>query len=140
MFRIISAMNDTKYRFILVLLSLGLAAVIGLAIGFSPSGTESPLPEPLERIFPRANDSVPRGTAVEVDLKVGYQIDLYVDGEPIPRDEYAIQTGTNLVTWAPGPGRTIERWAPGVHELRIDWDRELGIPDPGSYTWTIRVQ
>ena len=132
------AMKDTTYR--LVYAGLGLALVAVVALAFSPSGTEVRLPEAVERVFPLPNDSVVRQTVVEVDLQVGYELELIVDGFRVSPAEIAIQTGTNLHSWQPAPGRFLESWEPGVHEVRVEWDRATGLPDPGSYTWTFRVR
>ena len=133
-------MSDQTYRLIYAGLGLTLVAVIALAFGFSPSGEETPLPDPVERVFPLPNDSVIRQAALEIDMEVGYEIAIFVDGVEVPSIEYTVQTGTNLYTWQPRPGRSMARWTPGLHEVRIEWDRPAGIPDPGSYAWTFRVQ
>jgi hypothetical protein len=83
---------------------------------------------------------VVRQTIIEIDMAVGYEVVLFVDGFRISPAELAVQTGTNLHTWQPAPGRFLETWEPGPHEIRIEWDRSAGLPDPGSYTWTFRVQ
>ena len=133
-------MKDTTYRLVYAGLGLALVAVVALTVVFNPSGTESPLPEPVERVFPLPNDSVVRQTAVEIDMAVGYDIVLYVDGFRVSPAEIAIQAGTNLHSWQPAPGRFLERWEPGPHEIRVEWDRTTGLPDPGSHTWTFRVR
>ena len=133
-------MKDTTYRLVYAGLGLALVAVIALAVAFSPSGTSPQLPEPVDRVFPLPNDSVVRQTVIEIDMAVGYEIVLFVDGFRVSPVEVSIQTGTNLHTWQPGPGRFLETWEPGPHEIRVEWDRSAGLPDPGSYTWTFRVQ
>lgn len=133
-------MKDTTYRLVYVGLGLALVAVVALAVALSPSGTESSLPEPVVRVFPLPNDSVIRQTAIEIEIQVGYELVLFVDDIRISPIEIDIQTGTNRHTWQPRPGRFIERWTPGTHEIRIEWDRTAGLPDPGSYAWTFRVQ
>jgi hypothetical protein len=133
-------MKDTTYRLVYAGLGLALAAVIGLAVVFSPNGTGSPLPDAVERIFPLPNDAVIRQTSLEIDMQVGYEIVLFVDGFRISPIEIGVQTGTNRYQWQPAPGRFLESWAPGPHEIRIEWERVTGLPDPGSYSWTFRVQ
>ena len=133
-------MEDTTYRRIYIGLGLALAAVVGLAVAFSPSGTETPLPDPVERIFPLPNDSVIRQAALEIDMQVGYDIVLFVDGFRISPVEIGVQPGTNRYVWEPAPGRYLETWEPGTHEITIEWERTTGLPDPGSYSWSFRVQ
>lgn len=133
-------MKDTTYRNIYAGLGVALVAVVALTIALSPSGTTPELPGPVERVFPLPNDSVIRQTVIEVDLEVGYDLVLFVDGFRISPAEVAIQTGTNRHSWQPAPGRFLEVWDPGSHEIRIEWERTGGLPDPGSYSWTFRVQ
>lgn len=138
--RIIPPVKDTTYRLLYAGLGLALVAVVALTVALSPSGTESRLPDPVERIFPRPADSVVRQTVIEVDMAVGYELVLFVDGFRISPVEIDVQTGTNLHTWQPAPGRFLETWEPGPHEVRIEWDSTAGLPDPGSYSWTFRVR
>ncbi len=133
-------MKASTYRLLYAGLGLILLALIVLTIAFSPSGEEVVLPDAVERVFPRPNDAVIRQTAVEVDMAPGYEVVLFVDGFRIVPPELTVQTGTGVATWRPGPGRFIERWEPGVHELRIEWQRTQGLPEPGSFSWTFRVQ
>ena len=133
-------MSDATYRLLYAGLGSALVAVIGFTIAFSPSGDESTLPEVVERIFPLPNDAVIGQTAIEIDMAVGYQIVLFVDGFRIAPAEIGVQTGTNRFSWQPAPGRFLESWEPGTHEIRLEWDRAVGIPDPGEYRWTFRVQ
>jgi hypothetical protein len=130
----------STYRLIYVGLGLVLVAVVILTVAFSPSGEDVALPAPIERLFPRPNDSVIRQTAVEVDMAPGYDVVLFVDGFRVTPPELTVQPGTGVATWRPGPGRVIERWTPGGHELRVEWQRSQGLPDPGSFSWTFRVQ
>lgn len=133
-------MKDTTYRLLYATLGLALVAVVAVALLFAPSGSEANLPDPVERIFPLPNDAVIRQTTLEVDMEVGYQIVLFVDDIRISPAEIGVQTGTNLYTWRPGPGRFLETWEPGAHTIRIEWEQVTSLPDPGSYTWSFRVQ
>lgn len=121
-------------------LTAALAAVIAAAVILAPSGEETALPEPLESVFPRPGDTVVRQTSVEVELPVGYRIDLYVDGRPIPATEIGFVEPTGRFTWSPAPGTSIPEWEGGEHTVRVVWDRaEGGRPDPGEFEWTFRV-
>ena len=133
-------MKDTTYRLLYASLGLALVAVVGLAILFAPSGSEAGLPDPVERVFPLPNDAVIRQTTLEMDMQVGYTIVLFVDDIRISPVEIGVQAGTNLHTWQPAPGRFLETWEPGAHTVRIEWERVTGLPDPGSFAWSFRVQ
>ena len=119
---------------------LALAALVALVIVFHPRGEEAAIPEPLESVFPNPGDTVVRQTAVEVDLPVGYGLELVVDGRPIPPIEIGNTPATGQWIWQPAPGRSIEQWEGGEHTVTIRWDRlEGGRPDPGEFTWSFRV-
>ena len=133
-------MKASTYRLLYVGLALILVALVALTVAFGPSGERVALPAAIERVFPLPNDSVIRQTAVEVDMAPGYDVILVVDGFRIAPPELTIQTGTWVATWRPGPGRFIEEWGTGVHELRVEWERTQGLPEPGSFSWTFRVQ
>ena len=132
-------MKASTYRSLYAGLGLVLVAVVILTLWLNPSGEGAPLPAAIERLFPLPNDSVIRQTSVEVDMAPGYDVVLFVDGFRIAPPELTIQTGTGLATWRPGPGRFIEQWETGLHELRVEWQRAQGLPEPGAYTWTFRV-
>ena len=111
------------------------------AVWLAPSGAETSIPEPLESVFPAPGDTVVRQTIVEIDLPVGYSIDLYVDGMWVPADEIGFTPSTGVFVWQPSPGGSMEVWGGGEHTIRVTWDRTAGgRPDPGEFEWVIRVQ
>ena len=126
------------YRLIYMGLGLlGLAAVL-LGFAFSTEGESADLPEVLEAISPQPGDIVPQQTGLEIDLPVGYEAEIYVDGWPISDARFVEATG--VYKWAPSPSSpTIQEWRPGPHTVRIVWDTYSGLPDRGSYQWTFRV-
>lgn len=129
------------YRKIYLLLTAALAVVVVAALLLSVSGDETQVPAPLESIFPAPGDTVVRQTIIEVDLPVGYSMDLYVDGEWVPADEIGFTRSTGVYLWQPSPGGSMEIWETGEHIIRVVWDRTAGgRPDPGEYEWVFRVQ
>lgn len=133
-------MDPTRYRRLLIGLGTALVVLVGVVWIANPSGTETSLPEPVERVFPPPGDTVVRQTAVEVDLPIGYRVDIVVDGRPVPPAEIAFTEPLGQFRWQPGPGKLLEQWTPGEHTIEISWDRIAGgRPDPGSFTWTFRV-
>jgi len=130
-----------RHRKIYLTLSVALAAILTTAVILAPSGDETTVPVPLESIFPAPGDSVVRQTIIEVDLPVGYSIDLYVDGMWVPADEIGVTPSTGRFVWQPSPGGSMEIWETGEHTVRVTWDRTAGgRPDPGEYQWVFRVQ
>jgi hypothetical protein len=121
-------------------LALALVALVAVVVAVFPSGEATELPEPLESVFPSPGDIVVRQTAVEVDLPVGYTLDLEVDGVRIPPVSIGFTEPTGQYVWQPAPGSIIEEWAGGEHTVSIVWDRTFGRPDPGEFTWSFTVR
>ena len=133
-------MNPRRYRQLLVGSS---AALLGLALAvwlITPSGSREGLPSPLESVFPIPGDTVVRQTVIEVDLPVGYSLQLDVDGVQIPAAEIGFTAGTGGYRWQPGPAKLFEVWEGGEHVITATWDRVAGgRPNPGQFSWTFRV-
>ena len=129
-----------RYRITFTFLGLALAAVAIGAVVFAPSGRQTEVPDTLESYSPSDRSTVLRQIAIEIDLPVNYRIDLVVDGVPIPNDEIRITPETGKFTWRPGPTTVIPEWTPGLHTVWVRWDRSSGLPDPGEWIWTFRVQ
>lgn len=126
------------YRLIYAGLGLFAVAAIALGIVFSSSGEPVVLPEPVEAIYPEPGDLVPRQTTLEVDMAVGYQAEIYVDGWPVADASFVEATG--VYRWTPSPSNpTVQEWTPGEHTVVIVWDTYAGLPDPGSFEWSFRV-
>lgn len=133
-------MSSTRYRVILLTLGVALAAVVVFAVVLAPGGTATRLPAQIEQISPVDGAIVLRQLDLNVDMVVGYEIELAVDGISIPQAEVAFEPSTGTASWRPGPGSVIAEWTPGVHTVRITWDTVAGLPDPGEWTWSFRVQ
>lgn len=128
------------YRRLLIGLAVAFAALITAVVLIDTDGDPATLPEPLQSVFPLPNDVVARQTGIEVDLPIGYELTLTIDGIHIPPDEITVLEGVGRHRWRPAPGRTIEQWEPGSHLIEITWDRVAGgRPDPGGFSWTFRV-
>lgn len=129
-----------RYRIIFTLLGLALAAVAIGAVVLAPSGRESNPPEILESYSPADGSTVLRQIGIQVDLPVNYSIVLVVDGVPIPAAEIDVTEETGKFAWRPGPTTIIPEWTPGIHTVWVRWDRVSGLPDPGEWIWSFRVQ
>lgn len=133
-------MSRTTYRLILLLLGLAFIAVVVGAVLFAPSGSVDEYPPALARVDP-VDGSLMFGTPrILVDLDGGYRAHLTIDDVAVPDDQVIWTEATGLHVFEPGPGRVVETWAPGFHVVLVEWDRTSGLPDPGMYTWSFRVQ
>lgn len=117
------------------MLAAALVAVVAAAVVLSTSGDPVELPAPLERVAPAPGGATLPQTTVEIDLPVGYEIELWIDGARIPDADVAARRETGLFTWTPSGVLT-----PGDHDVLVLWNRSQGLPDTGSFAWTFRVQ
>ena len=130
-----------RYRLIYLGLGALAVAVILLGVVFGQGGDPVVLPDPVESVSPRPGDSVLRQAVIEVDMEVGYELAIFVDGFRVPDTEIAFIEGTGVYRWAPTPtGLYLTEWSPGVHDVRIEWNTVSGLSDVGSFEWSFRVQ
>jgi hypothetical protein len=126
------------YRLIYIGLALVAVAAIAFGIALSPEGEGIELPGPVESITPVPGSQVPSQAGIEIDLEVGYEVDIVVDGWPITDATFV--EGTGVYRWSPHPNHpTITEWSPGEHTIRITWNTYTGLPDTGSFEWSFRV-
>jgi hypothetical protein len=131
----------SSYRLIYVGLGLLVVATVVLAIAFSGGGETTPLPPPIESLTPRPNDQVLAQAMLEVDLEAGYRASIYVDGFLLPENEVVFVEATGVHRWEPSvQSVVITEWVSGTHEIRIVWDSLGGLPSPGEFSWTFRIQ
>jgi hypothetical protein len=126
------------YRAIYFGLGLLAVAAVALGIALAPEGETVELPGALEAIHPAPGDLVPAQTAIRIDLEVGYEATILVDGWPVT--DASFEPATGVYRWAPSPTNpVIQEWSPGEHTVVITWNTYSGLPDTGSFKWTFRV-
>lgn len=133
-------MTPTRYRVVLMMLGLALIVVVALAIVLAPDGREVAIPAAVESVDPPNEATVLIQTELEINMQPGYEVELFVDGIPIPADEVRFVAPTGIYRWRPGPGMTFEAWTPGLHTAQITWQKTTGTPEVGEYRWVFRVQ
>lgn len=127
------------YRLIYAGLALLAVAAIALGAAFARDGDPVALPDPIEAVSPTPGAQVIRQAVVMVDLRVGYEATIFVNGAPIPDADFVDATG--VYTWSPHSRSPImTEWTPGEHRIRVEWRSVTGEPDFGSFEWTFRVQ
>lgn len=129
------------YRLIYFGLGALAIAVIALGLVFGRGGEPVTLPGPVESVTPLPGDAALRQAIIEVDMEVGYELAIFVDGFRVPDTEIVVVEATGVHRWAPSPtGLYLTDWSPGVHRVRIEWSSVTGLPDVGSFEWEFRVQ
>jgi hypothetical protein len=133
--------SPIPYRLVYVGLGLIVVATVALAVAFGGGGEPVDLPEVVESLGPEPGETAPGQAVLEVDLQPGFVAQIFIDGFPIPASEVAYVEATGVHRWEPAPTSLIfDRWPSGEHVVRIVWDRLAGLPQPGEFTWTFRVQ
>lgn len=133
-------MSPTRYRIAFLLLGIALALIVIFAVVFAPGGGEFELPAAVESISPGNDETVLRQIDLTIDMAVGYDIELFVDGVRIPESEIAFTEATGVHVWHPGPPSAPTEWSAGFHSVHINYERISGRVDVGSVSWVFRVQ
>jgi hypothetical protein len=135
-----AVMSRTAYRMILLVLGVLFIVVVLGAVLFGPTGGNDSYPPPVERVEPADGSLMFGQPQILLDLQAGYRAHLTIDDIAIPDDQVTWTEATGLHVFVPGPGKAIATWTPGFHVIVADWDRVRGLPDPGSLSWSFRVQ
>ncbi len=126
------------YRLIYVGLALVAVAAVAFGLVLATDGEEVALPAPIEQVSPAPGDMVPPQAILEIDLEVGYEAEISVDGWPINDAQFVEATG--VYRWSPSPSHpTINEWTPGDHTVTVVYNTYTGLPDIGTFEWTFRV-
>lgn len=67
----------------------------------------------VEALIPRRDAQVPQQSNVGVDLVVGWEATLVIDGVEIPEDQLQVTPEIGLVEFTPGEGKAVEELDPG---------------------------
>jgi hypothetical protein len=94
----------------------------------------------VEALIPADNSQVPQQSTVGIDLVVGWEGTLVVDGVEIPPDQLSLTPELGLVQFTPDEGREIEQLSGGQHTVSaIVWPIAEGR-DAGARTVTWQFQ
>ena len=144
-------MTDRQYRLVLLGLAMLLMGVIGIGWALtSATSSEAGRPEVIEDLQPEPDSQVPRQTSIEVDVPVDYQVEIWIDFRGsgdlsanwvrVPESEIVVIEATGQYSWRPSAQSSLlNEWEPGPQRVRIVWDTRVGVPDPGQYEFSFRV-
>lgn len=133
--------GSIPYRLVYAGLGLIAVAAVALAVAFGGGGDPVALPAVVESLGPGPGDTALAQAIIEVDLQPGFLAQIFIDGFPIPAGEITFVEATGVHRWQPAATSLVfDRWSPGEHEVRIVWDSLAGLPQPGEFSWTFRVQ
>lgn len=113
-----------------------LVSVLGFQATRTPTQTGNcPVPRtPIAQLLPCPGDSDLNQGKIGVSMEQGWQVDLYVDGTPIPRDQ--VQVEGSLYLFQPGPDTDVGSLHAGAHSARIVYYRALADESSGqSFSW-----
>ena len=134
-------MDARTNRLVQIGLGIALLVVIIASVAFIDIGDANPLPDAIQSISPVDGSQVPRQQPVVVDLAAGFEADLLVrdraTGEfgPVDPERLQWEPATGVITWSPPEDATPS----GNFELRVEYRAISGLPEQGSYEWTIRT-
>jgi hypothetical protein len=80
-------------------------------------------------------------TTLDAQLQTNLTGTFVLDGQEIPVNQLETAVATGEVAFRPGPGKSLEQFAPGNHTVTVEfWLATKPRPtNPGSYSWTFRV-
>ncbi len=122
-----------------VLLLVVLVVVVGFQHAVTPNGGRSEsckvVGTPIEQLAPCPGDSDLNQGRIGVVMTTGWQVDLYLDGTAIPKDELQIEA--TEFSFTPGPGTATGPLAPGVHTAKVVYYQNLAEEASGqTYSWS----
>lgn len=134
-----SAARNTIATVIIAACMVGLYFTVGAAVTGEDNASEA-LPESVERLLPDSGDEVPRQTQIGVDLAVGYDAWLIINGTEIRDEEAGLvkDMGTGIITYQPGAGAVEELPAERSCVIAMVWKQADGpkFAEPVSWCFT----
>jgi hypothetical protein len=115
-------------------------AVLVTVVGLQRTDTSTPVDAcgpvgPIVRFLPCPGVSTLVQGTIGVDMQPGWQVDLYVDNTPIPKDQLEIE-GSDYY-YQPLPGSATGALAPGNHTARVVYYQNLAQEATGaSRSWS----
>src|SRR5258708_4511529 len=124
----------------LVTTAVLLLAIVLIVVGFQRTDTSTSVacgnPKgPIVKLLPCPGDSDLNQGLIGVDMSPGWQVDLSVDGTPIPKDQVTTE-GSNF-SFQPISGSATGALKPGNHSAEIVYYPDLASASSGrTYSWS----
>jgi hypothetical protein len=122
----------------------GALAIVLLVLGILATNTDQVDDNALTRTVenripsPAATVQLQSDVGIELDATRNFQVQICVDGIPLPADEYvAGDPNLGQFIFRPGPERAVREWSQGPHQVVVGyWSRAIAIEDvwPDSST------
>jgi hypothetical protein len=125
-------------RFAVTMALLGCLVGMGYAFTLNKS-EEGPEDVVIEKLTPLpGSETVPAQTPIIVDLEYGYDVEITVDGRPLPIGEIDEREQLAEFVYTPGEGKLFPRFENGKHVVQIIYWPKLGDKERDSefYQWT----
>ncbi len=115
----------------------GLVVTVRLAVT-GESNTSAALPDSVDRLIPESGDEVLAQADVGIDLAVGYDAYLILNGTEIRSadDGLVKDLGLGLVSFQPGPGKKVETLNPEKNcVIAMVWPQTEGEDSAEPVSW-----
>jgi hypothetical protein len=135
-------------RFKMLALVMAAGAVLALTLAYVGIGDDGDAivqsggtNDVVEELIPARSSQAVAQTTVGIDLTQGWEGTLVIDGQEIPPDQLASDTGLNRVEFTPGEGKALSALPPGqVCVQAIVWETRTGRTDDArTVGWCFEV-
>jgi hypothetical protein len=94
----------------------------------------------VEATYPKEGDLDLRQSRIGIDLVSGYEAELSIDNQPIPKDEVQFVVGLDQYFYQPGPGTATGALSPGRHCAKATITKVIDPNTPEStFSWCFQI-
>lgn len=109
---------STRFKIVASAVVAVAVALLVVAVRSFDDGNDDPVlrsgdQDVVEALIPRRDAQVPRQSRVGIDLAIGWEGTLVIDGVEIPADQLDVTPELGLIEYTPGDGKAVEELRPG---------------------------
>ena len=109
---------STRFKIVASAVVAVAVALLVVAVRSFNDGNDDPVlrsgdQDVVEALIPRRDAQVPRQSRVGIDLAIGWEGTLVIDGVEIPADQLDVTPELGLIEYTPGDGKAVEELRPG---------------------------